>query len=302
MASNPSPRWTPTLVGVGAVLRAARQEAGLTRRHLAAAVGVSYGLLAGVEAEHRPPSVEVAERLCAALSLDAWRSAAVLAYAVDTDRLRARRGVRHLNRRGTPLPRAVLERIVTERDTGRSWTAIASALNANGVRTEDRGRWWASSVSRAAAAASNASSLDVITSPCSLPRQTELSWPSSRLPAMQHSEIMQRVIGILTHGAELERLLTEDPDRTDLDANVIDQFVQELLPREYEIAPDAEPQDVADAIAKDLVPAIGQTIAAFSWAFLTLAREHDATHPAKPSADILRSLALDSEQHDDTDN
>jgi hypothetical protein len=25
MASNPSPRWTPTLVGVGAVLRAARQ-------------------------------------------------------------------------------------------------------------------------------------------------------------------------------------------------------------------------------------------------------------------------------------
>jgi transcriptional regulator with XRE-family HTH domain len=150
MASTPSPRWTPTLVGVGPMLRAARQDAGLTRRHLATAVRVSYGLLADVETEHRPPSTEVAERLCTALSLDAWRSAAVLAYAVDTGQLRARRGVRHRKRRGAPLAREVGDRIRAERAAGQSWSAIARGLNEDGVSTEVHGRWWSSSVRRIA--------------------------------------------------------------------------------------------------------------------------------------------------------
>ncbi|MET9099598.1 hypothetical protein [Streptomyces antibioticus] len=116
---------------------------------------------------------------------------------------------------------------------------------------------------------------------------------------MQHSEIMQRVVGILTQGAELERLLVEDVERTDLDASAIDEFIRELMPREFSVAGGAEPQDVADAIAAELVPAIGKTIAAFSLAFLELANEHDGTQPARTAADVLRDLALRAEQFDD---
>lgn len=54
--------------------------------------------------------------------------------------------------RPSTLPREVLERILSERADGRSWRAIADGLNEDGVPTAQGGaRWWASSVSKAAA-------------------------------------------------------------------------------------------------------------------------------------------------------
>ncbi|MHC3471218.1 helix-turn-helix domain-containing protein [Streptomyces sp. 7R007] len=134
------------------MLHTARLDAGLSRDALAHAIGASAHTVGCLERERRPPSEEVAERLCTALSLDAWRSAVLLASAVDTAQLRTRRGVRHVNRRGTPPPLAVRERITAERAAGRSWAAIARGLNTDGVPTAERGQWWASSVSRAAVA------------------------------------------------------------------------------------------------------------------------------------------------------
>lgn len=152
MASTPSPRWPPLPYGLGAMLHAARLDAGLSRDTLAATIGTSAHTVACLEQERRPPSKGVAERLCNALSLDPWRSALLAAFAVDTAQLRTRRGVRHVNPRGTPPSPAIRERILSERATGRSWAAIAASLNADQIPPTERGRWWASSVSRTAAA------------------------------------------------------------------------------------------------------------------------------------------------------
>lgn len=117
---------------------------------------------------------------------------------------------------------------------------------------------------------------------------------------MQQSEIMQRVIGILTKGAEWQRLLTEDPGRTDIQGDdTVDKFVGEIMPRELAVPDGEDPQEVADAIMSELRPAIGKLIAAFAMAFLELAQEHDAAQPEKSSSDILRALALRAGQLDD---
>ncbi|MGW6924475.1 helix-turn-helix domain-containing protein [Streptomyces sp. NPDC054950] len=157
MASTPSPRWVPLPIGLGNILRGARIAAGLSRDALAEAVGASKGVVQAIEEELRPPSVEVAERLSDVLRLGLWEESVLLAVAVETGQLRSRRGVRHVQRRGLPLPLEVAERIAFERAAGCSWRAIAAALNAAGTPTVQGGSWWASSVSRAAADASGGS-------------------------------------------------------------------------------------------------------------------------------------------------
>ncbi|MGQ4402536.1 helix-turn-helix domain-containing protein [Streptomyces hayashii] len=151
MASTPSPRWAPLPVGFGVLIRNARIDAGFSREALAAVVAASANGVQCIEEERRPPSVEVAGRLRDALGLGPWESAVLLACAVEAAALRSRRGVRHFHRGGTPLPDTVRERIAEERAAGRSWSAIADGLNRDQVPTEERGRWWASSVSRASA-------------------------------------------------------------------------------------------------------------------------------------------------------
>jgi transcriptional regulator with XRE-family HTH domain len=94
MASTLSPRWPPLPDGFGVMLRNARVEAGLSREALAAALTASAGIVQGLEEEHRPPSVTVAARIAEVLRLDPWRSAVLLAVAVDDAALRTRRGIR----------------------------------------------------------------------------------------------------------------------------------------------------------------------------------------------------------------
>lgn len=152
MASTTSPRWASTPVGLGALLTEARRRTGYSRGRLAGRLNVSVSQLQGVEEGRRPPSTELAERLCDALPLDAWGMAVVLACAVDTGALKARRGVRHVNGRGTPLPPAVRARITAERERGRSLRAIAAGLARDGVPTPCGGQWWMSTVRRILAA------------------------------------------------------------------------------------------------------------------------------------------------------
>lgn len=116
---------------------------------------------------------------------------------------------------------------------------------------------------------------------------------------METSEIMRRVIGILTKGAEWEKLLTEDPDRADIQKDgTVDAFVREMIPTKFEVPGNATPQAVADAMTREMIPAIGRMIACFSTAYLELAHEHDSTQPAKTSADVLIDLALRAEALD----
>ncbi|WP_159056553.1 hypothetical protein [Streptomyces yokosukanensis] len=136
----------PLPSGIGAMLRSARLDAGLSRQALATTVLASPGCLRAVEAEQRPPSSTLADRITHALQLDPWRAALLQAVAVDEAQLRSRRGTRHVHRRGVPVPLAVRARIRTERAAGRSWNTIAADLNADGVPTMVRGAWWSTSV------------------------------------------------------------------------------------------------------------------------------------------------------------
>jgi hypothetical protein len=106
----------------------------------------SKGLVQALEEEVRPPSVEVAEQISAALRLGPWEDAVLQAVAVEVGQLKSRMGVRHVHRRGTPVPPEVRDRIAVERAAGRSWRAIAAGLNATGTPTMQGGSWWASSV------------------------------------------------------------------------------------------------------------------------------------------------------------
>jgi DNA-binding XRE family transcriptional regulator len=146
MQPTVSPRWAPIPCGLGAMLRSARHRAGFSRQGLAEALQASTGCVQAIEDERRPPSVEVAERLSAVLRLDPWEDAVLLAAAVEAGQLRSRQGVKHVHRRGTPLPPGVRERIAVERTAGHSWRAIAHGLNATRTPTPQGGKWWASSV------------------------------------------------------------------------------------------------------------------------------------------------------------
>lgn len=95
MATPVSPRWSPLPDGYGALLRAARVRAGLSRDRLAVELAASRGLVQGLEEEMRPPSATMAGRLSDVLRLDPWEDAVVQAAAVDDEALRTRRGIRH---------------------------------------------------------------------------------------------------------------------------------------------------------------------------------------------------------------
>lgn len=82
------------------MLRNARVDAGLSREALADQLPVSVGVVQALECEQRPPSVTVASRISAALTLDPWTDAVLHSIAVDDTALRTRRGTRHVHRRG----------------------------------------------------------------------------------------------------------------------------------------------------------------------------------------------------------
>nr|WP_187279101.1 helix-turn-helix transcriptional regulator [Streptomyces lavendulae] len=80
------------------MLRNARVDVGLSRRALGTALLASAGTVQGLEEEHRPPSVTVADRLVRILDLDPWQSAVLQAVAVEDTALRTRRGIRRAAR------------------------------------------------------------------------------------------------------------------------------------------------------------------------------------------------------------
>lgn len=83
MASIPPPCWAPLPIGLGAALRSARIDAGLSARALARLVGRSHPWVRDLEDGVRPPSSVMADRISAALQLDPWTDALLWALAVD---------------------------------------------------------------------------------------------------------------------------------------------------------------------------------------------------------------------------
>ncbi|MCF4136205.1 hypothetical protein L1856_03875 [Streptomyces sp. Tue 6430] len=115
---------------------------------------------------------------------------------------------------------------------------------------------------------------------------------------MQQSEIMQRVIGILTEALEMKRQVRENPDADVVLSGAVSALLAETLPR-ISLPRDATAQETMEIITAALGPAILTLANCFSYAFVHLAEVHDESRPAVPTADVLRSLSLRFAQHDE---
>ncbi|MFG3281194.1 hypothetical protein [Streptomyces sp. NPDC048111] len=114
---------------------------------------------------------------------------------------------------------------------------------------------------------------------------------------MEQSEVLKRVIGILTEAGDYRRRLEQDGERApqETEIGIVTALLNETMPH-IEIPADATPQEVATLVARDVGGAIRQLVAAFSLAFMALAQVHDSGEQDVTSADVLQDLALRSEE------
>ncbi|MFJ4918748.1 hypothetical protein [Streptomyces sp. NPDC088725] len=114
---------------------------------------------------------------------------------------------------------------------------------------------------------------------------------------MEQSEVLKRVIGILTEAGEWQRLLEEDVERDDLDAEsgIVTALLNETMPN-IEIPSDATIEEIAALVGREVGGTIQQLVGAFSLAFMMLAQVHDSGHSEISSSQVLRDLALRAEE------
>ncbi|MFF3391620.1 hypothetical protein ACFYW1_11915 [Streptomyces sp. NPDC002669] len=114
---------------------------------------------------------------------------------------------------------------------------------------------------------------------------------------MEQSEVVKRVVGILTEAGEIRRLLEEDADRDDLDTDpgVVTVLLNETMPR-ISVPEDASIDEVATLVGREVGAAVEQLVGAFTLAFAMLAQVHDSGRTDVTSADVLQDLALKAEQ------
>lgn len=114
---------------------------------------------------------------------------------------------------------------------------------------------------------------------------------------MNDSEIIQRVIGVLTEAGEYKRQLLEDPDRGDVaNEGTIESLLRDVLRLELDVPEGASLQDIAALVGKELGPVVYRLLGGFALAFHELAEEHDRHDPEVSSAEVLRRLALRAEE------
>ena len=120
---------------------------------------------------------------------------------------------------------------------------------------------------------------------------------------MEQSEVLKRVIGILTEAGELQRLLEENVEREDLDAEsgIVTGLLNETMPN-IELPSDASIEEIANLVGREVGGAIQQLVGAFSLAFVMLAQVHDSGRQDVSSAQVLRDLALRVEENDSDDD
>ncbi|MFE2930359.1 hypothetical protein [Streptomyces sp. NPDC059278] len=114
---------------------------------------------------------------------------------------------------------------------------------------------------------------------------------------MEQSEVVKRVVGILTEAGEIRRLLEENVDREDLetDPSVVTVLLNETMPR-ISVPEDASIEEVATLVGREVGGAVEQLVGAFTLAFAMLAQVHDSGQTDVTSADVLQDLALRAEQ------
>lgn len=102
---------------------------------------------------------------------------------------------------------------------------------------------------------------------------------------------MQRVVGILTEGLEMRRLVREDPEGDFKTTGVVEAMLGEILP-DVEVPADATAHEIAEAVGQEIGPAVKRMVGAFTLAFVTLAEAYDEGRADVSVADVLRSISL----------
>ncbi|MCT7353617.1 hypothetical protein N4P33_15755 [Streptomyces sp. 15-116A] len=114
---------------------------------------------------------------------------------------------------------------------------------------------------------------------------------------MNDSEIIQRIIGVLTEAGEYKRSLLEDPEREDdSHDSAFNSLLGDVLRTEITVPPGASLQDIGALVGREMGPVIYRVFGAFALAFHELAEEHDRHDPEVSSAEVLRRLALKAEE------
>ncbi|MEU8706509.1 hypothetical protein [Streptomyces sp. NPDC048565] len=113
---------------------------------------------------------------------------------------------------------------------------------------------------------------------------------------MDQSEVLKRVIGILTEAGEMQRHAEEDIDG-DLDAgeNMVTTLLNETMPH-IAIPSDATVEEMAALVGREVGGAVEQLVGAFTLAFIALAQIHDSGQEDVTSTDVLQDLALRAEE------
>ncbi|MFC9947594.1 hypothetical protein [Streptomyces pratensis] len=114
---------------------------------------------------------------------------------------------------------------------------------------------------------------------------------------MEQSEVLKRVIGILTEAGEMQRHAEEDTGGGDPDAgeNMVTTLLNETMPH-IAIPSDATVEEMAALVGREVGGAVEQLVGAFTLAFIALAQIHDSGQADVTSADVLQDLALRAEE------
>ncbi|MGW4229394.1 hypothetical protein ACWEF9_08905 [Streptomyces sp. NPDC004980] len=113
---------------------------------------------------------------------------------------------------------------------------------------------------------------------------------------MEQSEVLKRVIGILTEAGEMQRQAEED-DGSDpeVGGSIVTSLLNETMPH-IAIPGDATVEEMAALVGREVGGAVEQLVGAFTLAFIALAQIHDSGQQDVTSTDVLQDLALRAEE------
>ncbi|MDQ0792486.1 hypothetical protein [Streptomyces sp. B1I3] len=113
---------------------------------------------------------------------------------------------------------------------------------------------------------------------------------------MEQSEVLKRVIGILTEAGEIQRQAEDlDGDDPEVGGSIVTTLLNETMPH-IAIPADASVEDMAALVGREVGGAVEQLVGAFTLAFIALAQIHDSGQQDVTSADVLQDLALRAEE------
>ncbi|MET8173916.1 hypothetical protein [Streptomyces clavifer] len=113
---------------------------------------------------------------------------------------------------------------------------------------------------------------------------------------MEQSEVLKRVIGILTEASEMQRQAVEDDGgATEADGSIVTSLLNETMPH-IAIPGDATVEEMAALVGREVGGAVEQLVGAFTLAFIALAQIHDSGQQDVTSSDVLQDLALRAEE------